>query len=237
MSRFVQVGWSMTSPASKTERKEIGLDPYVGENGYVQNAGFVIEPIPELEKGYIKGPRAVVLHRTDSSSATGTLQSFRSHGVGTHFLIDKAGAIYQTASLLKKTSHIGKIRSRCEDEGNCQGDEMRRVKAMTVSAKYEHEKVKTYPARYPMNEDSVGIEVVAKNNGGDYLWDAATPEQRQSIRVLVGFLKNEYRLTDYDVYEHDRISYKTAGEGAGMYDGGAIGGLRAPPSFPDYDPD
>jgi len=233
MTKFVRVGHSFTSPVFDLRRKVLSLAMYTGDNGYVQNSGFVIHPISELEKTEIRGPYAIVLHRTASSGVTGPLQSYQRTGIGTHFTIDKDGTIYQTASLLKSTSHIGKIRSRCEIEGTCESEELRRLKAMSVTAKHNHEKAKTYPSRYPLNEDSVGIEVVARNNGGDHQWDDATVEQRQSIRILIGFLKNEYQLTDDDVHAHDDISYKTLGEGAGMYDGGAMGGLRRPPPFYD----
>jgi hypothetical protein len=33
----------------------------------------------------------------------------------------------------------------------------------------------------------------------------------------VGTLQNNYGLDDRDIYEHDAISYKTQGEGAGLY--------------------
>lgn len=237
MSRFILAGRSATSPHANSQRKELELPMYLGQNGYIQNADFVIQPIPELEKGPIKGPRAIVMHRTASSSAAGPLQSYQKTGIGTHFTVDRDGTIYQTASLSKGTSHIGKIRSRCEIERTCGTEELRRVRGMSITAKYNHEKAKAYPQRYPLNEDSVGIEVVARNNGGDYKWEEATGEQKQSIRVLIGFLKNEYRLSDEDVYAHDEISYKTLGEGAGMYDGGAIGGLRQPPPFHDFSQD
>lgn len=237
MSRYVEAGHSVTSPISNLHRKTLPLAMYVGANGYVQNGGFVIQPIPELEKRAMQGPRAIVMHRTASSGVAGPLQSYQKTGIGTHFTIDKDGTVYQTASLLKGTSHIGKIRSRCEIEGTCDSDELRRVKAMGITAKYNHEKSKNYPLRYPLNEDSVGIEVVARNHGGDYQWDEATAEQRQSIRMLIGFLKNTYFLTDDDIYAHDDISYKTLGEGSGMYDGGAMGSLRRPPPFYDFSGD
>ncbi len=55
--------------------------------------------------------------------------------------------------------------------------------------------------------------------------------------MLIGFLRNAYPLPDNDVHAHDDISYKTLGEGSGMYDGGAVGGLRGPPPFCDFSGD
>lgn len=41
--------------------------------------------------------------------------------------------------------------------------------------------------------------------------------KKKSIEKLVDIIKNIYELEDRDVYEHDKISYKTEGEGADLY--------------------
>lgn len=69
-----------------------------------------------------------------------------------------------------------------------------------------------------MNLDSVGIETVAKHQG-DSGWEAPTAEQLASIATIVRVLKDAYSLGGDDIYEHDHISYKTEGEGAGLYSG------------------
>lgn len=48
-------------------------------------------------------------------------------------------------------------------------------------------------------------------------WESATDSQKKSIEKLVDIIKNIYELEDRDVYEHDKISYKTEGEGADLY--------------------
>ena len=63
LRKFIEVGSSSTSESSNTERAEISVTVYVGENGYVQNAGFVHQPITALEKRDMTGPVAIVLHR------------------------------------------------------------------------------------------------------------------------------------------------------------------------------
>ncbi|HBP9245193.1 TPA: hypothetical protein L6786_004866, partial [Escherichia coli] len=40
-------------------------------------------------------------------------------------------------------------------------------------------------------------------------WESATDSQKKSIEKLVDIIKNIYELEDRDVYEHDKISYKT----------------------------
>lgn len=234
MSAYVAVGQSTASVVSNMQREQVVVRIHVGANGYIQNAGYVLSPLAALEKGPIVGPKAIVLHRTDSTTAAGTLQSFQ-RGVGTHFLVDKDGTVTQAASLLKRTAHVGKIRSRCFDEGNCPAPEARAIKSwgFAPSRLYNHEKVKHYPARYPMNEESVGIETVAKFNATTQVWDPATSGQLAAIAKLVGILKDEYGISDADIYEHDKISYKEPGEGAGLFDGDDDGGLpsRFPPPF------
>lgn len=232
MPRFVYVGQSLTSDVANTTRKTVSVPVYVDEQGYVQNAGLVFKPIPALEHGALQGPHALVLHRTVSSTARSSLNAF-ARGIGTHFLIDKDGTIYQTASLLQKTYHVGPIRSRCFEEGTCDAAEQSAVESLERRQAYREvhnrEKVKPYPDRFPMNEDSVGIEVVAMYTEATRQWDPPTPEQSESITLLARILKTQYSLTDADIYEHDRISRKTAGEGAGLYDGADGVPVRFPP--------
>lgn len=224
---YAQVGQGETSDAPSHQPTELLVDPYVGRNGYVQNAGFVQQPIAALEKGDMTGPVAIILHRTEGASVQSALNSAKS-GIGTHFYVDKDGTVYQTASLLKHTSHVGRIRSRCYEAGSCPADEMAKIKGFGWNPKrlHDHEKVKAYPTRYPKNEDSVGIETVARclkncgsNDKGTPEWEPPTAEQAESIAIIIAILQEAYSLTDADVYEHDLISYKTPGEGAGLWSG------------------
>ena len=232
MPRFVHVGQSLTSKVTNTTRKTVSVPVYVDEQGYVQNAGFVFKPIRALEHGALQGPRAIVLHRTVSSTARSSLNAF-ARGIGTHFLVDKDGTIYQTASLIQKTYHVGPIRSRCFEEGTCDAAEQSAVESLARRQAYREmhnrEKAKPYPDRFPMNEDSVGIEVVAMYTEATRQWDPPTPGQSEAISLLARILKTQYSLTDADIYEHDRISRKTAGKGAGLYDSTDGVPVRFPP--------
>ena len=229
MKAYREVGQSTTSPVENTQRKEVEVEVYIGENGYVQNAGFTIKPIAALEKTKLDGPKAIVLHRTEEGGLQSAFNSAKASGLGTHFYVDKDGTVYQTVSLLNHTNHVGKIKSRCMADGTCPADETKLIKGWGWSPTkvYNHEKVKAYPERYPMNADSVGIETVSdciknckEKDKGTPEWEPPTPEQKASIATIVGILKKEYGLTDADIYEHDDISYKTEGEGAGLYDYG-----------------
>jgi hypothetical protein len=120
--------------------------------------------------------------------------------------------------------HVGKIPSRCWLEKSCPPDENAYYKALEkklyghfgqlVRETYEHEKVKDYPARYPMNEDSIGIEMVAMHLT-DKMFEAPTPEQQRSLQWLVRELEEALHFLKVDVYRHGVISHKNVGEAAG----------------------
>ena len=99
-----------------------------------------------------------------------------SGAAGAHFLIDKDGTIYQTARLTQKTWHVGRLQSRCVAELKCSAP-----KKWDPSGTHKSESSKSWPARYPSNEDSIGIELVGR-------FDAATKNLRdrhdQAERVV-----------------------------------------------------
>ncbi|MBE8598055.1 peptidoglycan recognition protein family protein [Xenorhabdus sp. BG5] len=192
---------------------------YVNDDGFFKNSDIIQDRVSELEHGEMSTVNAIVLHRTGGSSMSTAISSFKSTGVGTHFIIDKDGTIKQTASLKQYTYHIGKIKSKCMEENNCNSSEEKKIKGWGWNPKktHDHEKSKEYPDRYPMNTDSVGIEVVASYNKASKFWDPATTQQKDSIKKLVSLLKCNYNLGEGDIYEHDKISYKTEGEGANLY--------------------
>lgn len=224
--RFTAATASATRPAQES-LAPYGREISIGADGFLTDPGITRTAIPRLERGEMPQVDGIVLHRTESSTASSTLNAWRNdRPYGTHFLIDKDGTIHQTSSLNRQTAHVGPIRSRGEDEGTIPAAEQRELdaarRAVTgtsarVAAVNGIEADKPYPERYPSNRDSVGIEVVGRYNQATQTWDAPTPEQTASIQRLVGTLQNNFGLTDHDVYQHDRIAYKTAGEGAGLY--------------------
>ncbi|ECF1703822.1 hypothetical protein E1B77_23365 [Salmonella enterica subsp. enterica] len=76
---------------------------------------------------------AIILHRTESSSEP--FDSFKRKKEGTHFVVAKNGTLYQSASLFEWTPHIGKIRSRCQEEKTWSDEERKkyRVSAGTLN--------------------------------------------------------------------------------------------------------
>jgi hypothetical protein len=178
-------------------------------------------PIKALDHGTRPQAHAVVLHRTDSSTVTSALNAGKSSKTGATFYVDKDGKIYQTVNLESKTYHAGIIKSKCLDNPTtCSAPDQQAATTALGQNNYEalanHEKTKSYPARYPYNDDAVGIEVVGKYNATTQTWDALTTDQQNSLNSLVNALKTKYSLQNTDIYHHDTISRKTAGEGAGM---------------------
>lgn len=174
-----------------------------------------------LERGPLQKMSAIVLHRTDSITASSTLNTYGTgRPFGAHYLIDVDGMVYQTANLDKKASHVGWIKSKCFDENTCSAEETRIIQVMNLERNdkvrnktiHDHEKVKLYPIRYPMNEDSIGIEVVGLFKNGTY--GPPTAKQLKSLDELLAVLKKSYNLTDDDIYLHGITSpHKKSSEG------------------------
>ncbi|KTC63017.1 N-acetylmuramoyl-L-alanine amidase [Pseudomonas fluorescens ABAC62] len=171
-----------------------------------------------IEHGDLRNIRALVLHQTDAQTAQHTFNGYRFKGSGAHFLIEKNGVIYQTASLKKRCFHVGRfIRSKClaNHRSTCDVNRINNIQALTwtlqIRALDKYERTKNYPHRYPMNSDSLGIELVGKHLDASR-YEAITAMQNQSLQWLVAQLYSHFNLTSEDVYTHPQISYKHPGE-------------------------
>lgn len=80
-----------------------------------------------------------------------------------------------------------------------------------INALDAHERAKKYPARYPVNSDSIGIELVGKHLD-DKTYESVTVAQNTSLQWLAGELFRLFTLTANDVYRHPDVSYKNPGE-------------------------
>jgi N-acetyl-anhydromuramyl-L-alanine amidase AmpD len=171
----------------------------------------------KIEKGPMVRVNAIVVHQTGGATAESALGSYDGGANGAHFLIDKNGAIYQTARVNQKCWHVGKIQSRCHKLMTCSPDELKNIKAIlfhqagSYSARLtklnRHEMGKAYPDRYPSNDDSIGIELVSKFSENDG-YESATAAQNGSLRWLVSTLESLLKLSAADVYRHSEVSYK-----------------------------
>ncbi|MBQ0730608.1 MAG: N-acetylmuramoyl-L-alanine amidase [Oleispira antarctica] len=83
----------------------------INKNGSIVNDRVKVKIFHGIEKRALVKIKGIILHQTGGSSAQSSFNSYNSGRAGAHLLIDKDGTIYQTASLLKQTWHVGKLRS------------------------------------------------------------------------------------------------------------------------------
>jgi len=175
-----------------------------------------------LHKGKISTVEAIIVHQTGAPTATHTFNSYKTSSHGAHFLIDKKGKIYQTALLNQKAYHVGKLRSRCIVTKACTATELATANAIYLKKGqsyglrlrnlHNHEKNKSYPDRYPMNNDSIGIEIVGDYDKTKKSYESVNATQNKSLEWLVGELGKHFVLDKHDVYRHPEVSYKQPSE-------------------------
>jgi N-acetyl-anhydromuramyl-L-alanine amidase AmpD len=196
------------------------------KNGKINDERVQVKIYPSIEHGKIHMVTSIVLHRTDSISASSTFLAYANKKEsGAHFLIDKNGQIYQTANLNQMCWHVGILLSRCLIEKDCDPKELKTITALIHETGLpfgsrarnlsRHEAVKKYPLRYPSNADSIGIEVVGKFWPAKKSFDIPTLAQFKSMKWLVGIILKEYNLNLItDAYAHGAIARKQIAEGA-----------------------
>jgi len=202
-------------------------------NGVIKNkpAKIKLNFINNLEHGALLKIRSIVVHRTAAATVQSTLNAWKTKKSGAHFIIDKKGKVYQTARLNRRCWHMGLVVSRCILEKTCtvkdgeiiknilQGKDSFKKKVLKVLS---HEKKKKYPDRYPMNRDSIGIEIVGAYTGGeseDGLFEKMTNIQASNLLWLISELVLKYNLSfGDDVYAHGEVARKKINEGVGVLD-------------------
>jgi len=178
----------------------------------------ILRRFPHIEHGSLASIHAIVVHQTDAPTAQHTFNGYNAGDNGAHFLIDKNGQIYQTASMHKRCYHVGRlIKSKCLtiNKKSCSSSNMAKILAMSwtnqIKALDANERAKSYPHRYPVNSDSIGIELAGKHIDNKR-YETVTPSQNASLQWLVSELYSHFSLTSSDVYKHPEVSYKNPGE-------------------------
>ncbi len=183
-----------------------------------------------LERGQMKQISGIVVHQTDSASASATLNGYRTNpkANAAHFLIDKDGAIYQTASVSSRTWHVGPVRARCLVEHKCTPAEFVRYKKIDPRTMDKLEMLKTVPSRYPSNNDSIGIEIVGKcklppgkkvptgltvQKQNKFMEDNAVYEpvngaQLAALQYLIDGLTSTLQIPKTEIHRHPEVSRK-----------------------------
>lgn len=174
-----------------------------------------------IERGAMHQIRGIIVHQTDSDTASATLNSYRNPGApGAHFLIDRDGTIYQTASVYQGTWHVGRLKARCVSEHRCTPVEVAALKKFNPRGENEREMKKSVPERYPSNQDSIGIEIVGLAlPRGDIpddqrTYEAVNDAQNASLKWLVGALSLGLGISMAQVFTHPTVARKNKSEAA-----------------------
>lgn len=197
----------------------------LSKDGMLDDPKITLKRFKQIEHGALESVHAIVVHQTDSKTEQETFNSYlhptnTNEATGAHFLITKNGVIYQTASLNKRCYHVGKyIKSKCLElkRENCSDE--KKIQNSTIAWKAKKiaidlaERNKDHPDRFPVNSDSVGIELVGKNTG-EKSYQAVTPLQQASLQWLITELNILFSLKLEDIYRHPEVSYKNVGEAA-----------------------
>jgi len=210
----------------------------IDSNGMIANSRIKLKRFMTLERdefdGRLQGVHAIIVHQTDTLIAPFGSYS-QKNANGSHFVIDKDGTIYQTASLYHQVDHVGLIQARCLEKHACTDvdklafEQMklgRRSKKRPNQAEYKAihlwEKFKPYPVRFPANLDSIGIEIVSKAYNPDgslpvtdsyrAIFEPVNDVQNQSLRWLVGELKQTLGRPTIEILPHPRAGRKNPDE-------------------------
>ncbi|MGO4277709.1 MULTISPECIES: peptidoglycan recognition protein family protein [Cupriavidus] len=188
---------------------------FISKEGHVDSDRIVVRIYPRIERGPMHKVNGIVVHQTAAPTASSTFSSYQVNGAnGAHFLIDRDGTIYQTASLRKRTNHVGNIKSRCLETRKCSPAEFNAAYPLkwrpTPLSRHEHRK--PFPERYPGNTDSVGIELVGAYIEKNEVYESVTPSQNDAVRWLVAELSATLKVAMGDVYRHPQLSRKTESE-------------------------
>lgn len=165
------------------EKRGLNLD----EEGFSTNKNIIVDKIDNIKREKkMDNIKAIILHRTVSSNYQGKSMKIAKEKIpGTHFFVDKNGAVYQTVSLKNQTLHLYEKKGQMYDEY---------LGILT-------------------NANTIGIEVIGMYFYDSKEWEPLTKVQSDAVSQLVIQIKEEYNLTNSDIYAHEKIQRKTLGEG------------------------
>ena len=194
---------------------------FISRGGIVDAEKIKVKIFEKIERGKLGAVNGIVVHQTNGPTAESAFNSYKIAGAkGAHFLIDRDGTIYQTASLHKVTHHVGLAQSRCLHTQKCTPAEFKHVKSLEDRWKPQEisnrEYKKKWPDRYPLNMDSIGIEIVgaSKNVPGERYpqYEIVNDQQNASLKWLVKELAETLNVSMSEVHKHPDIARKTPTE-------------------------
>ncbi len=214
------------APGTVGSARPARLAPLVVDaTGHVKDAKVVLAIRPEIEHVPMPTIHGIIVHQTGGSTAKGSLDSYLKKGAnGAHFLIDKDGTIYQTASVLVTTHHVGQLKSRCRAELHCTPAEAKALVGKGAGKPTGHvEAAKSWPGRYPGNGDSLGIEfasLASPKPGGkadEFVYEKVTPAQQAAFDWLLPRLLEHFQLRASEIFRHPDVSWKQPSEAASVH--------------------
>jgi N-acetyl-anhydromuramyl-L-alanine amidase AmpD len=184
-------------------------------NGMIQNPRVIPARRLAIERQTLDAIHGIIVHQTGGATAQSALDSYLNAGAnGAHLLIDKEGVIYQTASFLRQTWHVGKLKARCLAEKRCSPVDAKALTRFNPTAENRREMEKLVPDRYPANVDAIGIELVGKPDAkGNY--ELPTSEQNQSLTWVIGEITQTFGISMTEIFRHPDVSRKTPTEAQG----------------------
>jgi N-acetyl-anhydromuramyl-L-alanine amidase AmpD len=184
----------------------------IDKNGCIIDSKIKNSISAMIEHNAMMTVSGIIVHQTGGSTADSSLSSYKNKGAnGAHFLIDKDGTIYQTASIYKQTWHVGKLKSRCMLEKTCSKAETKLNNTYNPSKENEREQKKPHPDRFPSNQDSIGIELVGEANKDD-IYVTVTDAQNSSLKWLIDQLELTLGIRSTEVFRHPTVSRKNLTE-------------------------
>jgi len=190
----------------------------IDKDGKVIDKKVILRITAAIEKKSMAKVRGIIIHQTGGATAEFAFNSYKAGGSGAHFLIDKDGTIYQTASVTRQAWHVGKLRSRCLAEMTCTTTELSLLKKFDPTGTHRREMRKSVPDRYPSNKDSIGIEIVgqalplSEPDPDKRSYEAITKEQSDSLKWLIQELRKSLKVPLTEIFRHPTVSYKNKTE-------------------------
>lgn len=209
----------------------------IDEQGMLVTARVRPRRFSQIERQPLNQVKGIIVHQTGALTAQSSFNSYiNANENGAHFLIDKDGTIYQTASVFQRTNHVGSLQARCLAEYTCKPSEFKKStkfpQASEIARMHAIEMLKSVPARYPSNVDSIGIEIVGRPvlPPGKSAPEGATPKQREvyfnnnavyesvtaaqnvSLAWLVNELIHALKISETEVFRHPTVSRKNPSE-------------------------
>jgi len=176
------------------------------DKGLIDHPDIKLHIVDTLARGKMGVVNGIIVHQTGGATAAAAFAGYKARPYGTHFLIDKDGTIYQNASLLYYTAHVGKLKARCLAEHRCTPLEMKQYSRFNPSLQNRLESAKPAGQRYPSNGDSIGIELVGEAPGDRFV--DVTAQQNTSLAWLVKELGQTFRVPMTEVFRHPQVSWK-----------------------------